>query len=348
MTNRGLAGLVIGFLSLFVADQVPGGPISGELFYTKFSGAPNVKKVSFTYDGSTTFSLGTPVSIGTTFGADGIAGNPQNSDLLIVGGQGPRMNTISISTGAATAFASPGSIFHLAVTDPTTIFGSGIPGAMARHGINPDGSLTAGTFIPISGSDTVITQLISTPAGFFYTSSGAGGFGSYGSVAFNTGNPKTATAATTSRIHTALPAAHGGVYDPFSNSVIIMGDDHVTQINLAGTIISNRNFLTSPVGGVNPAFDQGAVDGNGHLFVASNSGHLLFMDYSATGLTGNLSNFAAFPFLDTSLDDIAPLIGPGGTANPVPEPSSIVLLGMGGLALFGNVWRRRRVNTMVC
>src|ERR1043166_9751102 len=74
-------------------------PITGELFYTRFSGAPNVKRVTVSYDGATSFSLGTPVVVGTTPGADGLVGNPQNPDLLIVAGQGSDISTISKTTG---------------------------------------------------------------------------------------------------------------------------------------------------------------------------------------------------------------------------------------------------------
>ena len=82
--------------------------------------------------------------------------------------------------------------------------------------------------------------------------------------------------------------------------------------------------------GVTPTFDQGTVDGEGHLFAASNTGHLLFVDYSDSVLVGDSENFATIPFLHVALDDVAPLVGPGTT---IPEPSGIVLslLALGGL-----------------
>jgi len=94
--------------------------------------------------------------------------------------------------------------------------------------------------------------------------------------------------------------------------LVLFGDSHVTQIDpVTSTIVSDRVFS-----GVQ--FDQGTVDGKRHAFVASNFGNLLFMDYSNTGLVGDASNFVALPFLDTNLDDVAPLSGSG--APPTPGP----------------------------
>jgi len=79
-------------------------------------------------------------------------------------------------------------------------------------------------------------------------------------------------------------------------------------------------------------FDQGAVDGHGHAFIAG-SGAITFIDYSISHditkpdrvvITGGFGD----------IDDIAPLVGPGSNPNPTPEPGTLllILLAMSGVA----------------
>ena len=72
-----LLALVAG---LAFPTSVSADPTSGDLFYTRFAtsaGDPGrVKKVSFSYDGVSTFTLGAPTTVATGIGADGIAATP--------------------------------------------------------------------------------------------------------------------------------------------------------------------------------------------------------------------------------------------------------------------------------
>jgi len=96
---------------------------------------------------------------------------------------------------------------------------------------------------------------------------------------------------------------------------------------------NNNPCLPNPPSGGN-VFDQGAVDGFGHLFLswAADDGGVYFEDYAANGLIGcfgnplpagckttNYQTFVGGPgFLNNlgqpafyDIDDMAPIVGPG-------------------------------------
>lgn len=60
-------------------------PASDTLFFTTFAGGTNVNSVPVTYDGAATFTIGATTNIASTVGADGLAGNPQDPDSLLIG-----------------------------------------------------------------------------------------------------------------------------------------------------------------------------------------------------------------------------------------------------------------------
>lgn len=171
-----------------------------------------------------------------------------------------------------------------------------------------------GTALSLSGDDGLITSLAFTPSGtVYYTNAGPGGLGNFGAIDLTTG--------VTTRLLTGVAAAHGMVYDPFGDDLILGGSNHITQYDLTtNAIISD---LIVPF----DTFDQGAVDGKGHIFWADNGGRFFFLDYTTTSLVGSASNFVSNDFFKGSLDDIAPLIGAGGT-NQTPEPGTFALLGL--------------------
>src|SRR5262249_23931642 len=158
----------------------------------------------------------------------------------------------------------------------------------------------------------------------FYSSSGAGGFGGFGTIDLT--NPTFVT----NRLLT-LAASHGAAFDPSlgpNGKIVLMGDSHVTIIDPTnpGVIFSDRTFA-----GVN--FDQGSVDGHGHIYAASNTGDLVFIDVSASGGDLNAaSTFVHQESLDSFLDDVAPLTGPG-SGPAVPEASKFLLSAIGIVGL---------------
>jgi len=319
------SGLLVGLsLGCFTSD-IHADAILGEFYYTVFSGQPNVKKRTFTYDGGTNLTISGPTVIATTNGADGIV-FAADGDLL-VGGQGDRIHKVDPGTGTVqtrTAGGIAGGSFHVTL-DPsgTKAWTAGIPGQLAEVPVSP--TFSNGIAHTLSGDDTQITSIAFDNSGqAYYTSSGSGGVGSVGKINLTT--------FVTQRFLSNVAAAHGMAFDSFTGDLMIFGDSHISQIDTTTmAIVSDRAFT-----GV--TFDQGAVDAKGHAFVADNNGSMLFVDYKNSGFIGSASNFTSLQFLEANLDDIAPLSGPG--ANPVPLPAAV----WGGAALMGGmvIQRMRR------
>jgi hypothetical protein len=321
------------------------GPISDTIYYSTFnSGGEDVWSVLGTYTGNGTagngtFSLTNDTNITSTPGSDGLVFNPNNGNLL-VGGQGDAIYQVNPSNGLFTT-ALPGlSAFELTI-DPNkqVVWSGGSEGSdshISSTPINPFGG--AGTTVSVNGAVTTITHITfapNLPAGeAYYTSSEDDGTNAH----FGTINLSTGATTDILNQNNGNPGKgllwHGMEYDPFTGDIILVGGDELEQYDpLTGNIVSTLTLASGE------AFDQGAVDGQGHLFWADNNGKMLFMDYSTTDLIGNPNNFVSNNFFKDQLDDFAPLIGAGGSNN-IPEPTSPAVLGVG---LFGlRALRRRR------
>ena len=294
------------------AFAVTGTVFTGTLYFTTFSGGPNVNKVDFTYDNSVpSFSLAAPTNIASTAGADGIIFGPDGK--LLVAGQGnPFIYRVDQTIMPATVTpirTAIGDNFHLAL-DPSgsEVWVGGIPGPLEKVPM----PLGPGTIAGLVGDDGAITGIAFDQTGqAFYTSSGAGGFGNFGKIDLSV------SPAVTTRIQSGLPAAHGIVFDPFTNTLILFGSNHISQINP-----TSPTSLVSDYTNDGLTFDQGAVDGKGHIFGATNNGLMIFIDYSVSGKVGDISNFVSSQFLANSLDDVAPLVGPGAPKNQLPVDDS--------------------------
>ncbi len=287
------------------AQQAPtsqGARLAGVLHFTTSGGCEtganhNVHKVSFNYIVGSKFTLDNPQGIACTKGADGIAFAP-DGDLLI-GGQGDRVHKVDPKTGKfSTVNAGGQDAFHIAV-DPSgaRAWTTGIPGGLTSIPLRP---FAGGTAIALTGDDTIITSIAWDRSGrAYYTAGGAGGYGTFGRIDLG--------ARKTTRILTDLPAAHGMIFDPFTGDLILVGDNHITQITPGPTpkIVSDLDAS------VESNLDQVAVDGRGHLFAAANGGQLVFVDFSATGKVADPKNFRSAVYVVPTLDDIAPLVGPG-------------------------------------
>jgi hypothetical protein len=341
-----LVSLVVFGDLLWKESPVRAGPITGTLYFTTYYGSntgygpatDRVHSVAFNYNPTGhILGYGTAKTITTNqaIGADGIVFAADGKTLLI-GGQNTDIYHVDPSNGHVLNTLGTGTVYvyHLALSpNGNNVYGGGSESNSAGLAVVPTNPYGNGVTKAIGGSNSVITGIAFDKNGdAFYTASGNGGDGNFGTITNLSTSPHTTA------LITNLTAAHGITYDPFTNDFILVGGNEIAQVDTSGHIISERSFS-----GYNAAFDQASVDGQGHLFVANNDGNLLFVDYSATGLIGDTSDFTAKHFLASYLDDIAPLVGPGGGGlNAAPEPASFTLLTLGLAGMAGYGWLRRK------
>ncbi|HWY85556.1 MAG TPA: PEP-CTERM sorting domain-containing protein [Gemmataceae bacterium] len=311
------------------------GQFNGTLFFTTFSGSGNdrLHDVKYTYDSSVpslTLSSVNDIITNQSIGADGLIFAPDGK-TLIVGGQGPIYH-VDPSNGHVLQTLTTGgvTVYHIALSpDGNTVYGGGSEGGSAGLAVVPTNPYANGTTKTVTGSNSIITGVAFDGQGNgFYTSSGVNGGGNFGTL---TGLPN---APVTKALITNLTAAHGITYDPFTGDFILVGGNQIAQVDTSGKILSTRLFSN-----FNSVFDQASVDGQGHLFVANNDGNVLFVDYSQSGLVGDLSDFTSKNFLANFLDDTAPLAGLG---SQTPEPATVALLAIGIAGMAGYGWRGRK------
>ena len=272
-----------------------GGRISsGDLYFTRYSGTPNVMKVHFNYSNGK-FALDKPATVATLNGVDGAVFAPDGD--LLVGGQGDIVHKVHIADGKSRDVRANGGAFHLSM-DPSgkKVWAAGIPGPLVEIPLDPFG---AGIPHSLTGDDQVVTSIAFDGTGHaYYTSGGSGGYGSVGLIDLKT--------FTTQRRLENVPAAHGMVFDRFTGNLLLFGSTHVTQVDPGAMKIVSDLTVKAPV-----TLDQGTVDGNGYVFVASNQGQLVFVDYSGSKKIGASGNTVSVQFVESNLDDVAPLSGAG-------------------------------------
>jgi DNA-binding beta-propeller fold protein YncE len=339
---------VAGFLS--VASIGRADQFDGTLYFTRFSGTPNVESVGFHYNsGSHALTYDPQHVLASVNGADGIMFAP-NGNLLVTSNSVASVYRIDASTGSVLQTVSTGiglSNFHMALDPSGTQFYSSnryqqTTGPLSTYAIAPNGTISNATTTAITGPvDTNVTQLAFAPNGkVLYTDGTPNSNGTVG--LFTLGNPNT-----TDHLLGATLSAHGVVYDPFTGLWTMFGGGAVGTLDPnAGSDAAIAASLKQRTG-INVDFDQGSVDGFGHALIAGNN-QITFIDYSQTHDITSALNTIIIRSADngggsfTNIDDVAPLVGLGSQGG-VPEPASCVLLGVGGLGLLaGRRLRRRR------
>lgn len=328
--HNAIKTIVFGALSLGSAAILTNAdPTQGTVYYTRYNSFQRVNSVDYKYDG-TTFSISNNQFLSTLPGADGIIFAPDGD--LLVGGQGNAVYKVKPDGSSFTGVNAGGtSSFHLS-PDPSqkNIWSGGIPGQLAEIPLTP---FSAGIAYRMAGDETGVDSIIFRGNSAYYTSSFPNGNGSFGEVTFD----RVTHVATTHRLLSNVIAAHGGAYDSYTDSILLFGDEHITQLkgSSPSTILSDL-FIPGA------SFDQGAVDGKGHTLVADpGHGNIFFLDYSTSGLVADPSNFHDAKFVAYDIDDVAPLSGIG-SQNPVPEANTI--FGFAGVVTLaaGNLLRRSR------
>ncbi|MDA4126287.1 MAG: hypothetical protein OK452_03655 [Thaumarchaeota archaeon] len=304
------------------------GNFCGTVVYTQYTGS--VGYFNFVYNPTASkFSIPTPpvvINNNLPHGADGVVYNPQDHKLLVgtnaPGDNAPWFNEVNPNTGVATTYNS--NIYSLNVmvnSDGTRVYMDGDPGtgSLAWAPLTP--TIGATTTLLLSGDDVNLnTVIFKDPTHVYYMAELGPRFqGTTGHV--GTLDPTTGktTCFKTAGVCTVFNGVHGGVYDPFTQDLIVFGYNVVNQIDpTTGALIATESVAALNPGSGN--FDQGAVDGFGHLFVswASGNGDLYFEDYSGGTIgTGNFhvitnggnNNLGATAF--NNIDDLAPIVGPG-------------------------------------
>jgi hypothetical protein len=303
---------------------------------------------AFTYDSvAHTLTIPAPVFVvpsnpGFPHGADGIAFNPQDHMIMVGANDGTdTLQEVNPTTGAVSMYSTSvgsGQVepYNVHVqSDGTRVWvdGDGIPGFASLPLTPTPGAVTSR---PITGDDSQVNALMFVPGNSIYayytsecntnnvncnTGSRFGGVqGHVGVINLQTG---VTTCFKTAGTCTLFQGVHGGVYDPYTGNLMVFGSNMINEITTSGVLVAHEVVGTltdlstgNPTNLATNTFDQGALDGFGHLFIAWNGGGVYFEDYAATGVIGSsnthfyTSDGGAFQ----TMDDLAPIIGPGSSA----------------------------------
>jgi hypothetical protein len=314
---------VLGVIAVVVASAVSGGKgAAGAMYFTTYQDQA-IYKVAVRYSqGHPQF--GTQKVIARLPAADGVVFTPAGKAL--VGGQATGVvQEVDPANGAVTQVPSGCGNSFLLASAPSghTVYTAGLPGALCAVPVDP---LRPGSVVPLRGDDTQVTDIAFDAQGqAFYTTGVVSGTGNFGSIDLATG--------VTTRLLSGIDAGHGMAFDPYSQTLFLFGDASIFQIDPR-----HPQAVLSSMVVPSAQLDNGTTDGIGHLYVASNTGELVVVDYHQSMRLGDPRNVVTQLTLHNALDDVAPLIGPGaaGTRQTWAEPAAVAL---GLLAVVAALYR---------
>jgi hypothetical protein len=316
LSALGLVGVVVG--SILNKPK----PESGDLYFTTFAHQA-LWAVAFDYSGSHPV-FGARRIVTKLPGADGVGFEPDGK--AVIGSQNSDVLEVDPGSGAVTKVPSGcPAAFHITLSPSgNTVYTAALPGQLCALPTDP---LEPGHPITLRGDDTEVTSVAFDQTGrCWYTTGDVPGSGNFGTLDLTTG--------TTTRKLSGLPNAHGMTFDPYTKTLFVFGGTGIIQIN-PGDPQKIVSSMTVP--GVQ--FDNGTTDGRGHLFVASNFGQLVVVDYHVSGVVGDTRNVVTDLHLENNLDDVAPLVGPGAASPAVSHFVEYGAIGFGILLFLALLYR---------
>jgi len=305
-------------------DLYQGDTAAANLYYTRYADVDDrVKMISYRYNGLGYFRILSKDTIARTNGADGIIHHP-DGDLLVAGQANGYVHKVNQTTKLLDTSVTRANgqgivhgLYHL-MMDPseTVLWAAGIPGYLYKFPTTSDlpNHISGGILTPLNGDDDQLCTIAWDENGkAFYTRSQSTGYGYFGTIDMTT--------MTTKRLTGQMNGPHGMAYDSWSKTIFLFGNSHIIQIDpVSKAILVDLDFNSSSMFGSilskkyggSFQFDQGTTDGEGHIFVADNNGSLVFIDFTSNSNKRIDNNILVHvQFLDTELDDVAPLSGAG-------------------------------------
>ena len=338
-----------------VGDLYPSASTYETVYYTRYSVQLSAKAVDYYYDGNGYLKLYNRRLLCRTPGADGIIHHPDGD--LVVAGQ-DHNQIYKIDKNAADTLAdkcitkrvasnASSSTYHLMMNpDNTVLWSAGIPGNLISYATDSTGKLERIRQVKVYGDVSNITTIVwDNSQQAYYTRStnmGEGKDAQFGKIVDTLCNinakpcpANQITGLKTQALIKGLNGAHGASFDEYSKTILLFGGTHIVQIDpakpneVAADVDLNKYLFSSAipnaVGWNRWLLDQGTADHKGHIFVASNSGHLIFVDYTSNPnklIDNNI--LIHVQWIDNYLDDVAPMAGAGSDRKPANSEGEIL------------------------